>query len=471
MKRFTLKGASMADQKKKKIVLDTNILILDANSLDNFKDNDIYLHGVLLQELDSINHGDKHSEMTKRDAREALRRIDDYEKLGSFVAGVPTPGGGKLYIDYTDDREFSLLPDGFEKSNDNRMILLAKKLQIKNPDYQVVFVSNDRAPRFAANACGILAEPYKHGRVKKLYSGTRTINLYTAGDELINKLYEAKAVSAKDIFSAETKTRRGTLFSNQCCYLRANKRSALAVYDKLADMFVLVQTPNIKTHVKIVPEGAEQQFAYHHLVNKKTELVTLAGPAGSGKTLVAVLAAWEQLGHGYDQILIFRPTYELGKPIGFLKGYLDQKFEPWTFPILDAFERMLDFDKFPKGPGFGKPRQSIGDFLKDQISAGLLEILPINFIQGRNLHGKFVIVDETQNFPKQEMKMILTRAGEGTKMVLTGDPGQIANPFIDERSNGLTQVINEFKNCENYAHITMTKTKRSHLCEQAARLL
>lgn len=456
---------------KKIHVPDTNVLIYDAEAINNFKEHDVHLHGAVLEELDNINHSDKHTSGTKYDAREALRRIDDYAKRGSFLEGVPTPGGGKLFVDFTLDEEFSLLPVSLEKKNDNRIILLAKKLQKENPDRQVIFVSNDGEPRAIANACGILAEPYKHGRVERLYSGTRTINLEGSGAELIDAFYRDKAIPAKEIFSASTKVRRGNLFPNQCCFLNCGAKSALAVYEKNADTFALVQWSKSKTHTKIVPEGAEQLFAYHQLTNKKIDLVTLAGPAGTGKTLIASWAGYEQLENGYDQMLIFRPTYELGKPMGFLKGYLDQKFEPWTTPIIDAFERMLDLDKLPKGGGDKKVRQGVRNWIKDYVDMGLLEILPINYIQGRNLHKKFVIVDETQNFTRAEMKMIITRAGEGTKMVLTGDPEQVANPFIDERSNGLTQVINEFKSCENYAHITMTKTKRSRLAEQAAKLL
>lgn len=462
--------AESKQEKPKIYVLDTNVLIHDADAISNFQEHDVHLHGAVLEELDSINHSVKHTSSTKYDAREALRCIDDYRKRGSFVDGIPTPGNGKLFVDFTLDEEFSLLPISLERKNDNRIILLAKKLQKEKPACQVIFVSNDGEPKAIANACGIFAEPYKHGRVEKLYSGTRTINLDEGADTLIDILYRDKVISAKTIFSAATKVRRGNLFPNQCCYLNASK-SALAVYEKSADNFVLVQWFKSKAHTKIIPEGAEQLFAYHQLTNKKIDLVTLAGPAGTGKTLIAVWTGYEQLENGYDQMLIFRPTYELGKPMGFLKGYLDQKFAPWTIPIVDAFERILDLDKFPKGSGHGKPRQSISGWINDQISLGLLEILPINYIQGRNLHKKFVIVDETQNFTREEMKMIITRAGEGTKMVLTGDPEQVANPFIDERSNGLTQVINEFKNCENYGHITMTKTKRSRLAEQAAKIL
>jgi len=459
--------AESKSEKPKIYVPDTNVLILDAEAINNFKEHDVYLHGAVLEELDNL----KRKSGTEHDARQAIGHVDNYAERGWFSEGVPTPGGGKLFVNFTLDEEFSSLPVGLEKNNDNRIILLAKRLQKEYPDRQVVFVTNDIKPRATANACKILAEPYKHGRVDKLYSGARTINLDDKAADLIDALYRNKSISAKEIFSASTKVRRGSLFPNQCCYLNAGEKFALAVYEKNADTFALVQWSKGKTHTKIVPKDAEQHFAYHLLTNKKIDLVTLAGPAGTGKTLVAVWAGYEQLENGYDQMLIFRPTYELGKPMGFLKGYLDQKFEPWTIPIIDAFERMLDLDKLPKGSGDKKNRQGIRNWIKDYIDMGLLEILPINYIQGRNLHKKFVIVDETQNFTKEEMKMIITRAGEGTKMVLTGDPEQVANPFIDERSNGLTQVINEFKNCENYGHITMTKTKRSRLAEWAAKLL
>ena len=467
-------------------VLDTNLPIDDPDSINNFDEHDVHLHGAVFEEIDHL----KRKPDKAYDAREAARRINEYVEKGWLADGIPTPGGGKFFIDFTLDSEFDLLPVGLEKKNDNRMILLAKKLQIANPDRKVIFVSNDIAPRGRANACGILSEPYKHNLIDKIYTGTKVIDLVEGSEDIISKCFKEKWLAASDVFSRSGKIKSEDLFPNQCCYLNTGGKTALAIYKKKAGYFQLVQ--NIYSG-NVVPRNSEQLFAYHMLMDPEIDLVTLMGQAGTGKTLLAISAGYAQVNSRYDQLLVFRPTNELGEDLGFRPGTLEEKFAPWMKPVYDAFYIMLGFNKkngsAASGAASGKKKgvskkvdqlqlravfekpNGVYAAVQSLIDNGYLMISPINFIQGQNFFNEVIVVEEPQNFSRRDIKMIASRPAEGSKVVFVGDPTQIANDHIDSRSNGFVHLIDTYKNKERVGHLLLReKVYRGYLAEISAEL-
>jgi len=468
-------GKGIARKQNPKIIVpDTNILIHDSDAVNHFDEHHVVLHGAaVLEELDKL----KREPETAYEARDAIRHIDEYVRRGSVREGLATPGGGNLYICFTKDEDFRLLPVGLEKNNDNRIILLAKLLQIKNPDNQVIFVSKDIKPRATANACGILAEDYKYDFVERIYTGTKTIDLINCKEDLINRLFKDKMVPAEDIISASGLDEK-TLFANQCCYINYGQQSALAIFKKKAGHFRLVQgfDEQAKAKAKIIPKNSEQLFAHHLLMDPEIQMVTLLGPAGTGKTILAIDAGYAQVPARYEQLHIFRPTQELGEPQGFLPGDIVKKFEPWTTPIYDAFDVMCNFKKEDVRDsikaGIKNRRDRVKTHVQDLINIGELDMSPINYLQGCNLRDQFIIVDEPQNFKKKDIKKIVSRPAGKSKMVLTGDPDQIAKDHMDAKSNGFVHLIERYKGQEEFAHLVLKKKiYRGRLAELAAELL
>lgn len=449
---------------KKICVLDTSVVMHRGDAINTFDDNDVWMHGGALEELDRL----KHHKDKGYDAREAIRHINEYAEKGFLAEGVPTPGGGKFFVGFTLDKDFKLLPTGLEPNNDNRMILLAKKLQKEHPDYKVIFVSKDIKPRATANACGILAEDYRHDIINKVYTGTAVINLAPGSDDLIAKFFKEKFLVSSDVFARWPLKEQ--LFPNQCCYLNAGAKSALAIFKKKDGCFQLVQVARNAAETSIFLKNSEQVFAWHLLTDPGIDLVTLRGPAGTAKTLLSIAAGWKQVDSRYSQLHVFRPTYELGDPLGFLPGTLTEKFQPWTKPVYDAFEVILNLGKkdanLAKKKGGSQKPEGVYSIVQGLIDHGLLDISPINFLQGCNLRNEFVVIDESQNFKRDDIKKIVARPAEGTKLVLNGDPDQIANERIDSKSNGFVHLIETYKHLERVAHLEVrNKVYRSYLAE------
>ena len=467
---------------EKVYVLDTSVLMHDPAAIENLGDNIIVVPIWVIEELDHLKKVPGKGEI----ARRASRKLDAYRQQGSLKTGVPTQSHGTIFIDYA-GTDFSVLPVHLEETNDNRVIAVAYQWKEEHSQSSVVLISKDVNLRIKADALGINAEDYLYDKKiqspDELYTGIAELELQGDVTELLNLFFNKEIVPDELVFAAMSSPR--DLTPNQCCYLTAGSTTGLAIYKKRQGIFRRVTKPKAreKSEREILPINAEQAFALALLQDPDIALVTLAGKAGTGKTLIASLGGWGQIPEYYRQLVIYRPNIEVGRPLGYLPGTLDEKFAPWMQPIYDNLDLIVrgpqqepahnahrgGFKRRDAAQEKGEP--SFEDLMEGFMEHGLLEISPINFVQGRTLHHRFVIVDEAQNLTPSETKVVITRMGEGSKVVLTGDPEQIVNPFLDAVSNGLTHVIENMKNQELCGHITMKKTERSRLAELAADLL
>ena len=472
------------ETQKKVYVLDTSVLVHDPEAVEKFGDNIVVIPIWVVEELDRLK---KNRDERGSNSRAVSRKLDEYSQSGSLKEGVKTQNDGFIFIDYSGGINFELLPIGLEATNDNRVILVAKHWREEKNYKEVVVVSKDINLRLKANACGISVEDYKSDKciagIDELYSGLREIELKAEQMELLEKIYVGKVLNAA-AFSESVDLKE--FLPNQCCKFNSDNKCALAIYKKESGEFRLVHKPKDFPTKGVRPINLEQAFAYALLTDPEVLLVSLVGKAGTGKTLMSLLAGYEQLGNPYRQILIYRPNIELGQPIGFLPGDIGEKFEPWMKPIFDNLSLIVKKDvKGGVSKGHTKKKGEeeanknerlngkTGDFniIREFMLAGLIDIEPIAFIRGRSLHNKFVIVDEPQNMTPHEIKTIVTRIGEGSKIVLTGDITQIDNPYVDSVSNGLSYVVERLKGQEIFGHIILRKSERSQLAELTANLL
>ncbi|MDP3964025.1 MAG: PhoH family protein [bacterium] len=472
---------------EKVFVLDTNVLIQDPSALEKLE-NDIMIPVSVIQELDKL----KNDDIIGLSARSASRQIEAYRATGFLKDGVSKGNDASLFVD-SRKIDFGSFAFDLEDTHDNRIVLAALRWQSEHPGKRVVLKSNDLNVRIIASSIGVPAEEYQYERgipvSDKLYSGTAKIELTEESSfDIFTELYQEGSVPDTVIFSASSATPE-SLLPNQCCYLMRPDRSvALAIYQKASGLFVAVDKPRERrAGAGIYPINNEQAFAYALLSDQSKSLVTLRGKTGSGKTLMALAAAYAQTDpHGglYEQILVFRPNIELGQPLGHLPGTLDEKFWPWMQPIIDNFNLVIKRPQQAVAPDKGRGRRG-GKKEQERIEEkskpctrfddfrehGFIEISPINFMRGGTLHRRLIIVDEAQNLTPHQIKSMITRAGTGSKVVLTGDTEQIDNRFLNATSNGLSYVIEKFKGQEMFGHITLEKTERSPLAELAAQLL
>jgi PhoH-like ATPase len=454
----------------KVFVVDTSVIMHDPNSpiILADKDNTAIIPLSVLEELDNFkgaNNGKGYY------AREFFRSFDELRKKGSLSSGVKTGLGGTVCVNTDEIRRFR---DGMGKTNDNRIILLAMKLQSKFPGIKIV--SKDRALRIKAEALKVASEDYENDRVvqkiDELYSGFIPIHLSPSRDYIISEIYKQE-ISANEVGKDVDIS---LLIANQCCELISsdNKKTALAIFKKDEGKFVVVHKPKAfdPDKQKVIPINNEQCFAYAMVMDPTLTLITFWGKAGTGKTLIALLAANDLTDSGYDQILVYRPNIEVGQQMGFLPGDIKEKFQPFMYPILDNLSRILGrLIKPSKKKDTREMKKGNFDIIAEYLENELIVIEPINFIRGRSLHGKIVIVDECQNLTPHEVKTLITRAGKDTKVILTGDPTQIDNPYVDFASNGLSHVIQRFKGQNCFGNILLRKGERSALAELASNIL
>lgn len=458
--------------KPKVFVLDTSVLIHDDEAIERLGDNEIVLHGAVLEELDGLKHKDGDVGFM---ARLAIHRLEEYRMRGSLKRGVKTSANGRLRVDFTNDRDFEKLPMGFEKTNDNRIILLAQKISDQfGGAKDVVLISQDLNLRVKADACGVKSEDYKYDK-KGLYNGTKILKLSDESDVDIFRIIHRDGFVNEDVVLSCLQD-EVELVPNLCCFLtKTSGETCLAVYKKSLSGFQLISKPEkVQKNKGIFPKNPEQLFAYHLLTDPEISIVTLVGVPGGGKTLISLFAGYNQIGDGpnlFNQLVVYRPNIELGKPLGYLPGELKEKFDPWTQPVYDNLDLILkDRQRNKSGTEFKKGSVGPDDFA-GFIDHEVIEVSPISFLRGRSLHRRFIIVDEAQNLKEHEVKTIITRVGEGTKIVLTGDLHQIDERFLSTESNGLAHVIKRFKGQEVYGHVTMKKSERSSLAQLAADIL
>jgi len=437
---------------KKVFVLDTNVLLHDPRAIFSFEDNDVVIPIVVIEELDKFKKG---IDEIGRNARQISRILDEHRQKGKLSQGVQLEGGGCLRVELNHQSTEHLPHELIAEKADNR--ILATALNLKHDNLPVVLVTKDTNLRIKADALGLRAEDYESDNITldELYSGEKELDVEPGA---IEEFYAKGELSAAD----------PKPFPNEFVLIKnsANpSQTALARYSQQKK--ALTPIMGVKHGVwGISARNKQQQFALDLLLNDDIRLVTLVGRAGTGKTLLALAAGLEKTieSRAFQRLVVSRPVFPLGKDIGFLPGDIEEKLRPWMQPIRDNLDFLMGASAVAGRAKGKKDLQSLFDL-------GMIEVEPLTYIRGRSMPNQYLIVDEAQNLTPHEIKTIITRAGEGTKIVLTGDPYQIDNPYIDSSSNGLSFVVERFKEESIAGHITLVKGERSDLAELAATLL
>ncbi len=443
----------MPSKKTKNFVLDTNVVLHDSSCIYQFEEHNIIIPIAVLEELDQFKKG---NEMINFHAREFLRNLDALSGDKLFSEGLRiSKKMGKIFVAIDSVLHADLKNSFSSLSMDHRILNTAYNYAKSNPNSQTILVTKDVNLRMKAKSVGLMADDYRTDRVKNietLYSGRRIIE--NVPEDVIDSMYkipfEIKAEFLEDCES---------LRANEYLILRQGKKSALAVFD--ADTGTIKRVDKA-TAYNITPRNSEQTFALHALTNPDIPLVSLSGKAGTGKTLLALAAALEKK-KNYRQIYLARPVVPLSnKDIGYLPGDIQSKLDPYMQPLYDNLGVIQN--QFPETD---IKHRRIKELLKEEK----LVISPLAYIRGRSLVNIYFIVDEAQNLTPHEVKTIITRAGEGTKFIFTGDIFQIDHPYLDSQSNGLSYLIDKMQGQKLYAHISLEKGERSELAELASDLL
>jgi len=451
---------------RKTFILDTNVLLFDPMCFLKFGNNDVVIPLTVIEEIDTFKRG---IDENARNARHISRLIDDLRSKGNLLEGVALQNGGVLIIDILEGESIKI-PNYLEgRKADNSILAIALKHKEINKNKIIVFVTKDTNLRIKADLMGLKAEDYEpnNTRLDQLHTGVRVA---TCNKSIIDKFYKEKKIDLKGIDNLED------IYPNEYVILKDkldSSHAALGRYDANYKMIVSLLKGVTEGLWGIQPRNAEQIFAFDMLLNDDFKLVSLIGKAGTGKTLLALTAGLSKtIDDGlYTKMLVSRPVFPLGKDIGFLPGDIDEKLNPWMSPIFDNLEYILGS---ADGTTQGIKKKQAGSSVRkwqELINQGMLNIEPLTYIRGRSIANQYLVVDEAQNLTPHEMKTIITRAGNYTKIVLTGDCFQIDNPYIDSSSNGLTYVVERFKGEKISAHITLEKGERSELAEIAANLL
>ena len=453
-KLVSLHGANVQEVDMKKIyVLDTNVLLYDPQALTRFEDNSIIIPITVIEEIDRFK---KDMNETGRNARQFSRLMDAYRKEGSLSKGLPLENGGTLRIEIYEENVMKGLPPELRVDRgDNRILAVAVDLMESEPGVPVILVTKDTNLRIKADALGLAAQDYESDKVSidDLFTGVTNMEVEA---DVIDRFYSQGWLELD-----------GGLLPNQYVTLVQtgnHSHSAIGRFDHGSRRIVPLRGVDKEGVWSLFPRNREQSFALDALLDDNVKIVTLVGKAGTGKTLLAIAAGLQKTAEEnvYNRLLVSRPVFPMGRDLGFLPGDIEEKLTPWMQPIFDNVELLLSGHE-------GEKRHSKG--YKELMAMGILDIEPLTYIRGRSIPNQYMIVDEAQNLTPHEIKTIVTRAGEGTKIVLTGDPYQIDNPYVDAESNGLTYVVERLKEQTISGHVTMTKGERSELAELAANLL
>lgn len=452
---------------KKIFVIDTSVLLHSPDSLFNFAEHEIVLPVVVLNELDNFKRGTME---INRNARLVIKELDVLRQNGRLDKGIPLPNGGTVTVDLNHRDSLELLPPGFEINNDNRILAIALAYRKRYPRRHVAVVSKDINMRVKAQTLGLEAEDYLTDKIEldELYPGNRTL---TVSARQIESIYQERELSIASLNGAVSRDR---LHANEFVMLvnsAAENSTALARFDTDRQALVLLREPRSDVW-GVRPLNREQRYALEILLDDRVKLVTLSGKAGTGKTMLAIAAGLQKVMNEktYRRLAVYRPVIPMGKDIGYLPGSEQDKLTPWMQPIFDNLEYLLDAHS-PNKKGGGAGGQRTTSPLDYLIDANVLEIGALTYIRGRSLPGLYIIIDESQNLTPHEVKTIITRAGEGTKLVFTGDPYQIDHPYLDATSNGLTHIVEKFKGHSIAGHVTLVKGERSELAELASTVL
>lgn len=460
---------------KRTYVLDTNVLLSDPNSLNSFEDNDLVLPMAVLEELDK--QKSRQDEVGKN-ARHVSRMLDDLRTkgTGTLVDGVRLSSGGLLKIVSIEHAAAASMPVELQNpKNDN--LIIALMLQYKNAGVgEYVLVSKDINVRIKCDSLGIKCEDYLKLRVandtQEFYRGVEVVDV---DQGLIDDVQRAPLEVGMVPLQKQT-------YPNQIIILKSG-RSSSVITKAISDNGQLLLEPikNIDSALGLIPRNKEQKFSLDLLYDENIKLLTLVGPSGTGKTLLALAAALDQLKDfgsepRYNKLIVTRPVQPVGKDIGFLPGTMEEKMEPWIAPVRDNLNFLMSSHK-KKGTGRRNSQQGRQSFSRDEPylsimqEKGLIEIEAITFIRGRSIPNSFIVIDEAQNLSMHELKTIVTRVGENTKIVLTGDIEQIDNVHVDAFTNGLTFAVEKFKEHAIAGHVTLLKGERSALATLASKIL
>ena len=437
---------------KKTYVIDTSVFLSDANALYRFRNNDIVIPIKVLEEIDKHK---KRQDSVGFNARLIIKHLDTLRAKGSLSKGLRLGKGmgilrvAKASRDLPKDLDFSI--------PDHQILSVAFHENLENERRKVIVVSRDINMRVIADSLGLPSEDYETNSIvedkDKVYEGYAEV---LVDDEFIEQFYDGE-----DMFLEEANVKE-KLYPNQFLLLLSSSNPKKSAICRFLEFKSPLKRINVKEYSKswgVVPRNKEQTFAYDLLFDDDVPLVSLIGRAGSGKTLMAIAAGLEQcLGFAerkYKKIVVSRPVQPMGKDIGFLPGSMEEKMLPWLMPIHDNLEFIL-----------GNKNQ-----IKSYFEKGLIEVVALTYIRGRSISNAFIIIDEAQNLTAHEVKTIITRVGEGTKIILTGDIEQIDNIYTNETSNGLTYAIEKFKQAELAGHITFRKGERSKIATLASKVL
>tara|TARA_R100000152_G_C6777569_1_gene207520 strand:+ start:1068 stop:2405 length:1338 start_codon:yes stop_codon:yes gene_type:complete len=443
---------------KKNYVIDTSVFLTDSSCLFKFGNNDLFIAHKVLEEIDKHK---KRQDSVGFHARQIIKQFDELRVKGSLSKGIRLGKG--MGILKVEEASRSLPGSLSMRIPDHQILGVALAVQEAYPKRKTIMLSRDINMRVIADACGLISEDYETLKVvedvNKIYTGFLEI---VVDDELIEQFYADEEVFFDELFQQERKIK---LYPNQFLILISSsnpKKSALA-------RFVLDEKPieKIRDDYKnltmgIFPRNKEQKFSYDLLFDDSIKFVSLIGKAGSGKTLMAIAAGMEQTlslnnkNNIYRKIVVSRPVQPLGKDIGFLPGTMHEKMMPWLMPIQDNMETILGKDNV---------------YLAEYVERGKIQIEALTYIRGRSINNAFIVIDEAQNLTAHEVKTILTRVGENTKIVLTGDIEQIDNIYTNETSNGLTYAVEKFKSHDISGHITFLKGERSRLATISSKIL
>jgi PhoH-like ATPase len=440
---------------KKNFILDTNVLLHDPRSIFGFGDNDVVIPIYVIEEIDNFK---RDLSSLGRNARQVARYLDEFRAVGKLRDGVPLgPDKGTLRVAISDRKLPPELGDGH--TTDSRILATALETRDREKGVPAVFVTKDTNLRIRADALGLHAEDYDIEEVNldELWTGVAEVDV---DPQAVNDFYTNGFVPVAAEADDPPPPNEFVVLRD-----RANSQhSAVGKYSAARQAYV----PLIKIAKEgvwgIRPRNKEQAFAMDLLLNDEVRLVTIVGKAGTGKTLLAIAAGLQKTTEEnvYQKLLVSRPIFPLGRDIGYLPGDVEEKLNPWMQPIFDNVEYLMNLSRSEKKQGRG---------YHELIDLGIMEIEPLTYIRGRSIPNQYIIVDEAQNLTPHEVKTIITRVGDGTKIVLTGDPYQIDNPYVDATNNGLIHVANRFKSERLAGHVTMSKGERSPLAELAANLL
>jgi len=462
---------------RKTFVLDTNVLLHDPQALTRFEDNAVVIPIEVVEEIDRFKRDPSEK---GRNARQISRLLDGLREKGNLADGVAIDGnGGTLQVVFCRSETLAQLPPELKGGNGDNNILAVALEQLRSgliaDQPPVVLVTKDTNLRIKADAVGLTAQDYTTDKVD-------IADLYPGVCEL------SASATAMETLMAEGGLALAELPAAQGVTLQANEgvtlvdqaqpsHTLLARFDGRRQSLVPLQRAGKVRLGKVGARNREQTFALDLLLDPAVQLLTLVGKAGTGKTLLALAAGLHQVAdeHLYERLLVTRPVISLGKEIGFLPGSLEEKMGPWMQPIIDNLDFLLGGTSDEEAPraggnrgGGNRPPRSNWTDLKGM---GLLEVEAISYIRGRSIPRQYMVVDEAQNLTPHEVKTIVTRVGEGTKIVFTGDPYQIDNPYVDAESNGLTWLVERFKGQSLAGHVTLIRGERSELAELAANLL